>query len=141
MISIGVGPPRRAVVKNARAAAVLRRGDTRTWITCRSLIDVSISPDGRYIATSGKPPRLTVWDTRTFRQVGIPLPLDVNATNALARFAPDGRLVMTSGSTLRAFTIDPDAWLARACREARRTLTRTEFEEVLPGRPYRPACA
>jgi DNA-binding SARP family transcriptional activator/WD40 repeat protein len=105
------------------------------------VFNVSISPDGRYIATSGEPPRLSVWDTRTFRQVGVPLPIDVNASDARARFAPDGRLVVASGTTLRAFTIDPAAWLARACQEARRTLTQTEFEEVLPGRPYRPACA
>ena len=104
------------------------------------VLNVSISPDGRYIATSGQPPRLTVWDTRTFRQVAVPLPLDVNAIDARARFAPDGRLVVTSGSVLRAFTIDPAQWLARACREAGRILTREEFEEVLPGRPYAPAC-
>ena len=104
------------------------------------VLNVSISPDGRYIATAGEPPRLTLWDTRTFRQVAVPLPLDVNAIDARARFAPDGRLVVTSGSVLRAFTIDPAQWLARACREAGRTLTREEFEEVLPGRPYDPAC-
>jgi WD40 repeat protein len=104
-------------------------------------INVSISPDGRYIATSGSPPRLAVWDTRTFRQVGVPLPLDVNAGDARARFAPDGRLVVTSGPVLRVFTVDPAKWLARACREAGRTLTREEFEEVLPGRQYTPACA
>ena len=104
------------------------------------VINVSISPDGRYIATAGQPPRLTVWDTRTFRQVAVPLPLDVNAIDARARFAPDGRLFVTSGSKLRAFTIDPAQWLARACREAGRILTPEEFEEVLPGRPYDPAC-
>jgi WD40 repeat protein len=104
------------------------------------LVNVSISPDGRYIATAGQPPRLTIWDTRTFRQVAGPLPLDVNAVDARARFAPDGRLVVTSGSKLRTFTIDPVEWLARACREAGRILTPAEFEEVLPGRPYDPAC-
>jgi WD40 repeat protein/DNA-binding SARP family transcriptional activator len=102
--------------------------------------NVSISPDGRYLATSGRPPRVTVWDTRTFRQVAVPLP-DVNGLDAHARFGPDGRLVVTSGPVLRSFTIDPAYWLARACREAGRTLTRAEFEQVLPGRPYRPACA
>jgi hypothetical protein len=76
-----------------------------------------------------------------FRQVAVSLPLDVNAIEARARFAPDGRLIVTSGAVLRAFTIDPAQWLARACREAGRTLTRAEFEEVLPGRPYTPACA
>jgi DNA-binding SARP family transcriptional activator/WD40 repeat protein len=105
------------------------------------VLNVSISPNGRYVSTSGQPPRLAVWDTQTFRQVAVPLPLDVNAIEARARFAPDGRLVVTSGSVLRAFTIDPTQWLARACREAGRTLTREEFEEVLPGRPYTPACA
>ena len=105
-----------------------------------SVHNVSISPDGRYIATAGEPPRLTLWDTRTFRQVAVPLPLDVNALDSRARFAPDGRLLVTSGAVLRAFTIDPAQWLARACREAGRTLTREEFEEVLPGRPYVPAC-
>jgi len=104
------------------------------------LINVSISPDGRYIAAAGQPPRLTLWDTRTFRQVAGPLPLDVNAIEARARFAPDGRLVVDSGAVLRTFTLDPEQWLARACREAGRTLTPAEFEEVLPGRPYAPAC-
>ena len=96
------------------------------------VFNVSISPDGRYIAASGGPPRLTVWDTRTFRQVGVALPLDVNARDARGRFAPDGRLVVVSGAVLRVVTINPDAWLARACVVAGRTLTRAEFEEVLP---------
>jgi WD40 repeat protein/DNA-binding SARP family transcriptional activator len=103
--------------------------------------NVSISPDGRYIATSGTPPRLTVWDARTFRQVAVPLPVDVGAFKTKARFGPDGRLIVTSGTVLRAFTIDPASWLARACKEAGRTLTRAEFDEVLPGRRYAPACA
>ena len=105
------------------------------------VLNVSISPDGRYIATAGQPPRLAIWDTRTFRQVAVALPLDINAGDARARFAPDGRLIVASGSVLRAFTIDPKQWLERACREAGRTLTRAEFMEVLPGRPYAPACA
>jgi len=84
---------------------------------------------------------VTVWDARTFRQLAVPLPIDTGALDARARFAPDGRLVVTSGQTLRVFTMNPTGWLARACREAGRTLTRSEYEEVLPGRPYRPACA
>jgi DNA-binding SARP family transcriptional activator/WD40 repeat protein len=103
--------------------------------------NVSVSPDGRYISTSGRPPRLSIWDTTTFRQVGIPLPVDVNAPEARARFAPDGRLIVATGKVLRAFTIDAAAWLARACREAGRQLNRSEFNEVLPGKPYDPACA
>jgi DNA-binding SARP family transcriptional activator/WD40 repeat protein len=103
--------------------------------------NVSISPNGHYLSVSGYPPGVTVWDARTFRQVAGPLPLDVDAVDARARFAPDGRLIVTSGPVLRAFVIDPSEWLARACREAGRTLTRAEWEEVLPSRPYAPACA
>ena len=105
------------------------------------VINVSVSPDGRYVSATGSPPRLTVWDTRTFRQVGTALPLDVNASDARGRFAPDGRLVVVSGAVMRVFTIDPDAWLVRACAVAGRTLTRAEFEQVLPGRHYAPACS
>ena len=85
--------------------------------------NVSISPSGRYLSVSGFPPAVTVWDTRTFRQVAGPLPLDLDALDARARFAPDGRLIVTSGPVLRAFVIDPAEWLARACQEAGRTLT------------------
>jgi class 3 adenylate cyclase len=32
-------------------------------------------------------------------------------------------------------------WAERACRTAGRTLTRDEWRQFLPDRPYRPACA
>ena len=48
--------------------------------------------------------------------------------------------MVATGNVLRAYTIDPAAWLARACREAGRQLTQSEFNEVLPGQPYDPAC-
>jgi WD40 repeat protein len=106
-----------------------------------SAINVSVSPDGKYLAASGFPPQVTVWDTRTFTRVGVPLPVDANATDARARFTPDGRLVVTTGDVMRLFTIDPQAWLTRACTVAGRTLSRGEFEAALPRLPYRPACA
>jgi WD40 repeat protein len=106
-----------------------------------SAINVSVSPDGRYLAASGFPAQVTVWETRTFTRVGVPLPVDANAVDARARFALDGRLLVTSGDVLRVFTIDPAAWLARACAVAGRPLSRAEFEAALPGLSYRPACA
>ena len=102
--------------------------------------NVSVSPDGSYIAVSGWPPQLTLWDTRTFRQVGIALPLDVDAQEARARFGPDDKLVVASGDVLRQFDIDPVEWRQRACELAARRLDRSEYAAVLPGRPYEPAC-
>ncbi len=101
---------------------------------------MSVSPDGRYLSVSGNPAEVTVWDTRDFRQVGTALPLDVGVQGVRARFAADGSLVVTSGSTMRDFVIDPKAWLARACATAGRILTRDEWARYLPGRPYAPAC-
>ena len=89
---------------------------------------------------SGYPAQVTLWDTRTFTAVGLPLPVDANVTDARARFSPDGRLVVASGNVLRVFTIDPAAWLARACAVAGRTLSPDEFKAALPGRPYEPGC-
>jgi DNA-binding SARP family transcriptional activator/WD40 repeat protein len=101
---------------------------------------VSTSPDGRYISTAGSPPRVLVWDARTFRQVGSPLPLDVDASESRARFAPDGRLIVTAGRVVRAVTVDPEQWSVRACAIAGRVLSREEWQQFLPDRPYAPAC-
>jgi len=104
------------------------------------VLNVSISPDGRYIAASGHPAMVAVWDSRTLQPVATPLPVDVDAALARTRFSRDGHLLIVSGRVLREFTIDPVEWVARACREAGRTLTEDEFVELLPDRPYAPAC-
>lgn len=103
--------------------------------------NVSVSPDGRYLAASGSPPGVTVWDTSTFTQVGTALPIDLYVPDARARFGPDGRLYTLTGGTLRVFDVDPATWLARACEVAGRTLTQAEWAELLPDRDYAPACA
>ena len=49
---------------------------------------------------------------------------------------------MTSGDGQGAvWDFDPESWKQRACAIANRTLTREEWEQFLPGRPYEPACA
>jgi WD40 repeat protein len=102
--------------------------------------NVSVSPDGQYVSATGSISVVRIWDTRTFREVGTPLPLDVGAPDARARFAPDGRLVVTSGHAVRIVEVGVDDWIARACREVGRSLTADEWRDVLPDRPYTPAC-
>jgi hypothetical protein len=36
--------------------------------------------------------------------------------------------------------VDVDLWADRACAIAGRTLTKEEWHQYLPGRPYDPAC-
>ena len=45
-----------------------------------------------------------------------------------------------NGTTIRLVDVDPATWVARACQETGRTLTRDEWNEALPDRPYAPAC-
>jgi WD40 repeat protein len=52
------------------------------------LNNLSISPDGRYIATSGFPPSVNIWDSRTFTPVGLPLPIEVTQGGRARDSAP-----------------------------------------------------
>jgi hypothetical protein len=66
----------------------------------------------------------------------------VGGREALIDLSSDGRrLLMTNGDgTGAVWDIDPESWARRACALANRTLTREEWKEFLPGRPYEPAC-
>jgi hypothetical protein len=68
--------------------------------------------------------------------------LGVGSREAMLDLSPDGRrLLMTNGDGRGAiWDVDPQSWARRACTLTNRTLTRAEWEEFLPGRPYEPAC-
>jgi hypothetical protein len=57
-------------------------------------------------------------------------------------FTPDGTGLFAAYDTGRAYRWDirPAAWARQACAVAGRTLTRAEWADALPGRPYAPAC-
>jgi WD40 repeat protein len=102
------------------------------------VLRLEFSPDGRTLAVSGKPDA-SLWDVATGTQVGR---LSGGSRRAMLDLSPDGRrLLMTNGNGQGAvWDIDPDSWKRRACALANRTLTREEWDEFLPGRPYEPAC-
>jgi len=66
----------------------------------------------------------------------------VGSREATIDLSSDGRrLLMTHGDGKGAvWDIEPESWARRACTLANRTLTRKEWQEFLPGRPYEPAC-
>ena len=103
---------------------------------------LEFSPDGSVLAISGGDPYASLWDVATGEQLG-PRLGGVGSREATIDLSPDGRrLLMTHGDGKGAvWDVDPESWAQRACTLANRTLTREEWEEFLPGRPYEPACA
>jgi WD40 repeat protein len=100
---------------------------------------LEFSPDGSMLAASGGD-SASLWDVATGAQIGPRLA--AGSRESMLDLASDGRrLLITSGNGQGAiWRIDPESWARRACTLANRTLTREEWEEFLPGRPYEPAC-
>lgn len=118
--------------------------DTLKWIGADSHTplgsDLSYAPDGSQFA-SVQPERIRLWDGRTGEyQASLPLPS--LAAHSSISYLPDssGLLVAaTDGRTWRVNT-RTSTWIHRACTTAGRNLTRTEWKQFFPTRPYEVAC-
>ena len=102
---------------------------------------LEFSPDGKTLAISGYDPVASLWDVATGTQIGSRI--GVGSRRMTLDVSPDGHhLLMTASNGQGAvWDIDPESWKRRVCALANRTLTREEWEQFLPGRPYEPACA
>jgi WD40 repeat protein len=103
---------------------------------------LEFSADGSVLAVSGFEPVATLWDVATGTQIGSSLTAAAGRRTAMVDLSIDGKhLLMTAANGEGAvWDIDPESWARRACALANRTLTREEWKEFLPGRPYEPAC-
>ena len=101
---------------------------------------LEFSPDGRTLAISGFEPAASLWDVASGTQIGPPLTAGDRRT--MIDLSADGRqmLEVHGNGKGAVWDVDPESWKRRACDLANRTLTREEWEEFLPGRPYEPAC-
>jgi WD40 repeat protein len=102
---------------------------------------VSMSPDGRTLATGSTDGTIRLWDLDTQQPLGTPLPGLPNHY-LLPQFTPDGAYLLALTDAGRAYRWDvrPKSWARHACAAAGRQLTRTEWEDALPERDYNPAC-
>jgi WD40 repeat protein/DNA-binding SARP family transcriptional activator len=99
----------------------------------------AFSPDARLLATMDG--ETVLWDVASHKQIGTALPRRSAGSHALAFLPGGGQLTMASPSgSVLVWDVDPAAWRARACAIAGRTLTRQEWGQFLPGRPYQHVC-
>ncbi|MGH3078898.1 MAG: protein kinase domain-containing protein [Gaiellaceae bacterium] len=102
---------------------------------------LEFSSDGRTLVVGGLAENVaSLWDVASGTRIGAKLTVGSRAIQT--DLSSDGRrLLMTAANGEGAiWDIEPASWAERACAVANRTLTKKEWEEFLPGRPYEPAC-
>jgi WD40 repeat protein/DNA-binding SARP family transcriptional activator len=98
---------------------------------------------GATLATSDVDDNVRLWDSASLRQIGSPLPgPQCGQCLSVAGFDPSGThlVVLYDNGVGLTWDTDPELWKQRACAVAGRTLTRDEWQELVPGRRYQPAC-
>jgi WD40 repeat protein/DNA-binding SARP family transcriptional activator len=96
---------------------------------------------GQTLVTLSDDGKLRLWDVVTRKLIGAPLPGSTGGSGAV-HFFPDGKHVLGvfhSGTGV-VWSVDPNAWKAKACSIAHRNLTRAEWTEFLGRRSYRNVC-
>jgi hypothetical protein len=106
------------------------------WLVT-SEFNLSYDPNG---SPSG---RVDLWDSATLLPIGEPLGI-VGGASHLATDQPGGYRITTATGyatgTPTVLDLDPSHWQATACRLAGRNLTRSEWAQYIPGRPYQTTC-
>ena len=77
---------------------------------------------------------------RSRKRIGGEFPRVPGVIPAVA-FSPSGRLLISDLGAATLWDIDPARVRRFACQVAGREITREEWADLLPGRPYRPVCA
>jgi WD40 repeat protein len=106
------------------------------------VLNARFTPDGRTLATSSADGTVQLWDVASRLAIGAPLVVKRNdfVASTLSR---DGAYLyaLPTGTEGMRLALTPRLWLDLSCAIAGRELTRREFVEVLPDRPYRHVCA
>ena len=104
------------------------------------VVAVRFDPPGRTLATAADDGTVRLWDVASQRQIGVALPgPEAMEHRGVRSQRQPPRRPLGDGTGL-VWDVNPDHWKQRACAVAGRSLTREEWEELLPDRRYQPAC-
>jgi class 3 adenylate cyclase/WD40 repeat protein/tRNA A-37 threonylcarbamoyl transferase component Bud32 len=105
------------------------------------IAQLAVSRDGRLLAVGGWDGTATVWDVGSRTRLGGAFPVgEGQALVPAVLFAPSGRLLITELGRAVEWPLDRPTLQRSACQIAGRDLTRDEWTDILPNRPYRPVC-
>ena len=118
--------------------------DSLEWVGAdsRTLVgsDLVYAPDGSQFAML-QPERIRLWDGRTGEyQASLPVPS--RTAHLSMTYLPDSTGLLIAGTDGRTWAVDTRThrWVQRACRAAGRNLTRAEWQQFFPTRPYEVTC-
>jgi WD40 repeat protein len=109
-------------------------------VATAAIAPISFSPDGRLVAASSGDQTATLWDLNSRKRLGKSFPVPQGVV-PVAQFAGNGDLVIANLADASIWPMDPRKWERFACRAVGRDITPSEWDDVLPDRPYRHVCA
>jgi WD40 repeat protein len=123
------------------STATWRPASPRLEARIGEVMFVAVSPDGTTLAAAGSSGAIQLFDVRSQQPIGTPLTA-VRNRPVEPLFTRDGAYLFGLTDAGRAYRWDvrPSSWARQACAIAARRLTRAEWQDVLPGRDYAPAC-
>jgi WD40 repeat protein len=100
---------------------------------------LAFSPDGKTLAAGYNDFIIILWDIETRQRLVRPLFRHTNIVYDLA-FSADGMTLASVGNEIILWTTDPNQWVSRACRAAKRNLTQEEWKQYFPDKEYNLTC-
>ena len=106
------------------------------------ITSAQFTPDAGTLVTAGADGTAVLWDVKSQKPIGSPIGLAPN-TFASAALSPDGSRLFAVSTRGDGISLDmsPEDWKRHACLVAGRELTAAEWDDALPGRPYRAVCS